>query len=250
LKGALMEEAVLLIAGGGRGIGAATAQLAAQRGYRVAVNYLRNATAADAVVNKINSSGGKAVALAGNMAVGKDIERVFDEVAFSLGPITHMVHSSGITGKSARFEDIAEETVRDVIDVNLYGALLCVRAAVRRMSTARGGKGGSIVLLSSIATVLGGAGEFVTYAASKAGIDTLTVGLAREVAKEAVRINAVRPGVIETEIHEPGRIERLKPMLPMGRPGRPEEVSEAILFLLSDAASYVSGAVLNVTGAR
>jgi NAD(P)-dependent dehydrogenase (short-subunit alcohol dehydrogenase family) len=245
-----MQDAVLLVAGGGRGIGAATAQLAAQRGYRVAVNYLRNARAAGAVVDKINSSGGKAVALAGNMAVEKDIERVFDEAASRLGPVTHLVHSSGITGKSARLEDIPAETVREVMDVNLYGALLCVRAGVRRMSTARGGKGGAIVMLSSVATVLGGAGEFITYAASKAGLDTLTIGLAREVAKEAIRINAVRPGVIETEIHEPGRIERLKPILPMGRPGRPEEVSEAILFLLSDAASYISGAILNVSGAR
>jgi NAD(P)-dependent dehydrogenase (short-subunit alcohol dehydrogenase family) len=245
-----MGQPILLIAGGGRGIGAATAQLAAQRGHSVAINYLSDARAAGAVVDKIKSGGGNAVALAGNMAAEDDIERVFDEVASRLGPVTRFVHSSGITGKSGRLEDVTGETVREVMDVNLYGALLCVRAAVRRMSIARGGKGGSIVLLSSVATLLGGAGEFVTYAASKAGIDTLTIGLAREVAKEGIRINAVRPGVIDTEIHAPGRIERLKPMLPMGRPGRPEEVSEAILFLLSDAASYISGAVLNVSGGR
>jgi NAD(P)-dependent dehydrogenase (short-subunit alcohol dehydrogenase family) len=245
-----MERPVLLIAGGSRGIGAAAAILAAGRGYDVAINYKSDSKAADAVVDKITSGGGNAVAIAGNMAIESEIERVFDAASVQLGPLTHFVHSSGITGKSSRLEDASAATVREVLDVNLYGGLLCARAAVQRMSTARGGKGGSIVLLSSVATLIGGAGEFVTYAAAKAGIDTLTVGLAREVAKENVRVNAIRPGVIDTEIHEPGRVERLKPLLPMGRPGRAEEVAEAILFLLSDAASYITGAVLNVSGGR
>ena len=167
-----------------------------------------------------------------------------------LGPLTHFVHSAGITGKTSRLEDVSAATLREVIDINVYGALLCARAAVRRLSTAHGGRGGSIVLLSSIASVIGGAGEFIPYAASKGAIDTLTLGLAREVAKDGVRVNAVRPGIIDTEIYPPGRVERITPMLPIGRPGRADEVAETILFLLSDAASYVTGALLNVTGGR
>jgi NAD(P)-dependent dehydrogenase (short-subunit alcohol dehydrogenase family) len=178
------------------------------------------------------------------------VERVFDETTKSLGPITHFVHSAGVGGKNSKLEAATAATLREVIDVNLYGGLLCARAAVRRMSTAKGGPGGSIVLLSSIASVTGGAGEYVFYAAAKGGIDALTIGLAREVAKEGIRVNAIRPGPTDTEIHEPGRLERITPLLPMGRPGQPDEIAEAILFLLSDAASYVSGAVLNVSGAR
>jgi NAD(P)-dependent dehydrogenase (short-subunit alcohol dehydrogenase family) len=245
-----MARPVLLIAGGSRGIGAATAKMAATRGYDVAVNYKSNTKAAEGVVAAVKAAGGRAVALQGDMAVEADVERVFDETTKALGAISHFVHSSGIPGKNSKLEAAAAQTLRDVIDVNLFGAMLCARAAVRRMSTARGGKGGSIVLLSSIASLTGGAGEYVFYAAAKGGIDALTNGLAREVVKEGIRVNAIRPGPTVTEIHEPGRLERITPMLPMGRPGQPDEVAEAILFLLSDAASYITGAVLNVSGGR
>jgi NAD(P)-dependent dehydrogenase (short-subunit alcohol dehydrogenase family) len=241
---------VLLIAGGSRGIGAATARMAAKRGYDVAVNYKSNAKAAASVVDDVTKAGRKAIALQGDMAKEADIERVFDEAAAALGPITHFVHSSGIPGKNSRLDAASAATIRDVIDVNLYGGILCARAAVRRMSTALGGQGGSIVMLGSIASVTGGAGDYVFYAAAKGGIDSLTIGLAREVAKEGVRINTVRPGPTVTEIHEPGRLERITPLLPMARPGQPDEVAETILFLLSDAASYITGAVINVSGGR
>ena len=241
---------VLLIAGGSRGIGAATARLAAARGYDVAVNYKSNAQAAASVVKAVEVAGRKAVALAGDMAQEAEIERVFDAAATALGPVTHFVHSAGIVGKNSRLDAASVETIRAVVDVNLIGALLCSRAAVRRMSTAKGGPGGAIVLLSTVGTLIGGGGEYVCYAAAKGGVDVLTLGLAREMVKEGIRVNAVRPGVIDTEIHEPGRLERVAPLLPMGRPGRAEEVAETILFLLSDAASYITGAVLNVSGGR
>ncbi len=245
-----MPRPVLLIAGGSRGIGASTARMAGQRGYDVAVNYKSNVQAAAEVVAAVQAAGGKAVAIQGDMISEETIERVFDDAARALGPITRFVHSAGIGGKNSKLDAASAATIREVIDVNLYGGLLCARAAVRRMSTAHGGGGGSIVMLGSIASVTGGAGEYVFYAAAKGGIDALTVGLAREVAKEGIRFNTVRPGPTKTEIHEPGRLERITPLLPMGRPGEPPEIAEAILFLLSDAASYISGAVLNVSGAR
>jgi NAD(P)-dependent dehydrogenase (short-subunit alcohol dehydrogenase family) len=241
---------VLLIAGGSRGIGAATAKLAAQRGYDVAVNYKSNAQAAQSVVEAVKAAGRKAIALQGDMSIEADIERVFDETAKALGPITHFVHSAGIPGKLAPLIDADTENLREVVDVNLMGALLCARAAARRMAISRGGPGGSMVLLSTIATLTSGAGEYVFYAAAKGGVDVLTLGLARELAKEGVRVNAVRPGPTRTEIHAPGRLERITPLLPMGRPGESNEVAEPILFLLSDAASYITGAVLNVSGGR
>jgi len=245
-----MARPVLLIAGGSRGIGASTCRLAAARGYDVAVNYKSNAKAAADVVEAVMAAGGKAVALRGDMIDEATVARVFDEAARALGPITHFVHSAGIGGKNSKLEVATAQTLREVIDVNLYGGLLCAREAVRHMSTARGGPGGSIVLLSSIASVTGGAGEYVFYAAAKGGIDALTNGLAREVVKEGIRVNAIRPGPTRTDIHEPGRLERITPLLPMGRPGEPDEIAEAILFLLSDAASYITGAVLNVSGGR
>jgi NAD(P)-dependent dehydrogenase (short-subunit alcohol dehydrogenase family) len=245
-----MPRPVLLIAGGSRGIGAATAKLAGARGYNVAVNYKSNAKAAGDVVDAMKATGGKAVAIPGDMVSEEVAESVFDQAAKALGPITHFVHCAGIGGKNSRLDVASAATIREVIDVNLYGGILCARAAVRRMSTANGGTGGSIVMLGSIASVTGGAGEYVFYAAAKGGIDALTIGLAREVAKEGIRFNTIRPGPTKTEIHEPGRLERITPLLPMGSPGEPQEIAETILFLLSDAASYISGATLNVSGAR
>src|SRR5277367_6713570 len=245
-----MPRPVLLIAGGSRGIGASTAKLAAARGYDVAINYMSRAEAAEEIAAAVKKAGGRAVTLEGDMTKEEDILRVFDQTTQALGPITHFVHSSGIGGKNSRLDAVSAATIREVLDVNLFGAIICAREAVRRMSTAHGGKGGSIVLLSSIASVTGGATEYVFYAAAKGGVDALTNGLAREVALEGVRVNAIRPGPTDTEIHEPGRLARITPLLPMKRPGEPNEIAEAILFLLSDAASYITGAVLNVSGGR
>ena len=245
-----MARPVLLIAGGSRGIGASTARLAGELGYDVAINYISNAKAAGEVAAAVKKSGGNSVTIQGDMSKEADIIRVFDETTKALGPITHFVHSAGVGGKNSRLDAATAATIREVLDINLFGALICSREAVRRMSTAHGGKGGSIVLLSSIAAVTGGATEYVFYAAAKGGVDALTNGLAREVALEGVRVNAIRPGVTDTEIHEPGRVARITPLLPMKRPAQPDEIAEAILFLLSDAASYVTGAVLNVSGGR
>jgi NAD(P)-dependent dehydrogenase (short-subunit alcohol dehydrogenase family) len=245
-----MPRPVLLIAGGSRGIGASTARLAGERGYDIAVNYKNNANAAAAVVEAVKASGGKAVAIQGDMAIEADIERVFATAAEKLGPLTHFVHSSGIIGDNSRLDEADTKTIRDVIDVDTFGALLCLRACVRSMSTKLGGKGGSVVMLSSMAATIGGANECVWYAAAKAGVDAMVIGVSREVAKEGVRVNAVSPGVIDTDIQPPGRIDRVAPLLPMGRPGKADEVAEAIMFLLSDAASYINGANLRVSGAR
>ncbi len=245
-----MSRPVLLIAGGSRGIGASTAKLAGARGYDVAVNYKSNSNAAAGVIAAVKAAGGKAVAIQGDMAIEADIERTFDDAARELGPITHFVHSSGIIGENSRLDEVDAKTIREVLDIDTFGALLCLRACVRRMSTKHNGKGGAVVMLSSMAAPLGGANECVWYAAAKAGVDSMVIGVSREVAKEGVRVNAVTPGVIDTDIQPPGRVERVTPMLPMGRAGQPDEVAEAILFLLSDAASYVNGANLRVSGAR
>lgn len=245
-----MSRPVLLIAGGSRGIGASTAKLAGARGYDVAVNYKSNSNAAASVVAAVKAVGGKAIAIQGDMAVEADIERTFDDAARQLGPITHFVHSSGIIGDNSRLDEVDAKTIRDVLDIDTFGALLCLRACIRRMSTTHNGKGGSVVMLSSMAAPLGGANECVWYAAAKAEVNSMVIGVSREVAKEGVRVNAVTPGVIDTDIQPPGRIDRVTPMLPMGRAGRADEVAEAILFLLSDAASYVNGANLRVSGAR
>jgi NAD(P)-dependent dehydrogenase (short-subunit alcohol dehydrogenase family) len=245
-----MSRPVLLIAGGSRGIGAATAKLAGAAGYDVAVNYHSNSNAAAGVVAAIKNAGGKAVALQGDMGREADIERVFKQTAEALGPITHFVHSSGIIGTFSRLDEVEAKTIRDVLDVDTFGALLCLRACVRTMSTKHGGKGGSVVMVSSMAATLGGSGECVWYAAAKGAVDSMVIGVAREVAKEGIRVNALSPGMIDTDIQPPGRIERLMPMIPAGRAGSPEEVAEGILFLLSDAASYVNGANLRVSGAR
>jgi len=245
-----MSRPVLLIAGGSRGIGAATAKLAGARGYDVVVNYKSNSNAAASVVEVVKKSGGKAVALAGDMAIEADIERVFDATTRELGPINHFVHSSGIIGPYSRLDEADAQMMREVFDLDTLGAMLCLRAAVRRMSTKNGGKGGSVVMLSSMAATIGGAGECVWYAAAKAAVDAMVIGVSREVAKEGMRVNAITPGVIDTDIQPPGRVARVGPQLPMGRPGQADEVAEGILFLLSDAASYINGANLRVSGAR
>jgi NAD(P)-dependent dehydrogenase (short-subunit alcohol dehydrogenase family) len=245
-----MARPVLLIAGGSRGIGASTARRAAERGYDVAVNYVTNANAAAGVVAAVKKAGGNAIAVQGDMALETDIERVFDRTTNDLGPITHFVHSSGVIGDYSRLDEADAKKIHDVLELDTFGAILCLRACVRRMSTKNGGKGGSVVMISSMAAVIGGATECVWYAAAKGAIDSLVIGVSREVGKEGMRVNAITPGLIDTDIQPPGRVERLTPMLPMGRPGQAGEVAEAILFLLSDAASYINGANLRVSGAR
>lgn len=244
-----MGRPVLLVAGGSRGIGAAVAKLAGERGYDVAVNYKSNEKAAQAVVAAVNAAGGQALAIKGDMGSAAEIEHVF-KAAESLGPISHFVHSSGITGKASRLDAVSEATVREVLDVNTFGAIWSLRAAVQRMSTKNGGKGGAVVLITSMAATIGGAGEYTWYGAAKAAVNTLVLGVAREVAKEGVRINGIAPGLIDTDIHEPGRLDRVTPFVPVGRPGKADEVAQAALFLLSDAASYITGSIVNVSGAR
>jgi NAD(P)-dependent dehydrogenase (short-subunit alcohol dehydrogenase family) len=244
-----MQRPVLLVLGGSRGIGAATARLAASRGYDVAIAYKSNAQAAQGVADAVTAAGAKAALVQGELAQEGDIERAF-AAAEQLGPVTHLVHSAGITGKNSRLDAVETSTIRDVLDINTFGALLTLRSAVLRMSTKHGGKGGSIVMLSSMAADLGGTNEYIWYAAAKGAVNSMTVGLAREVAKEGIRINAVSPGAIDTDIHEPGRLDRVMPFMPMDRAGKAEEVAETILFLLSDAASYITGAIVNVSGGR
>lgn len=244
-----MTRPVLLVAGGSRGIGAAICKLAGQRGYDVAVNYKSNEKAAQEVAAAVNAAGGQALTIQGDMASAREIEQVF-KAAEQLGRVSHFVHSSGITGAPSRLDEVTEQTVRNVLDVNTFGAIWSLRAAIRRMSSKHGGKGGAIVMITSMAATLGGTGEYTWYAAAKAAVNTLAVGVAREVAKEGVRINALSPGLIDTEIHVPGRLERVAPMVPVGRAGKAEEVAETTLHLLSDAASYVTGAVVNVSGGR
>ncbi len=245
---------VLIVTGGSRGIGAATAQLAAERGYDVCVSYRTRAAAADAVVGTCRAAGVRAVAVAADVSVEDDVLRLFATADRELGRVTALVNNAGILARQSRVEDLEAARIRRVLDVNVLGAFLCAREAVRRMSPRYGGGGGAIVNVSSRAAVLGSPGEYVEYAASKAAIDTLTVGLAGEVAAEGIRVNAVRPGLVRTEIHasggEPDRVERLSRSIPMARGGKPAEVAEAILWLLSDSASYVTGAIVDVAGGR
>jgi NAD(P)-dependent dehydrogenase (short-subunit alcohol dehydrogenase family) len=246
---------VLVITGGGRGIGAAVGKVAAAQGYRVAINFLRDSKSADEVVRDITGAGGMAVAIAGNVSLEKDVVRLFDEAASQLGPITHVVNNAGVTGRSSRLDAAEAATFRACIDLNVTGAILVAREAVRRMALRHGGKGGAIVNISSAAANLGSPGEYVWYAASKGAIDSFTIGLAKEVAGDGIRVNAVAPGMIETEIHElstgdVARKERIRPMIPMARIGAPDEVAEAVMFLLSEASSYTTGAILRVAGGR
>jgi NAD(P)-dependent dehydrogenase (short-subunit alcohol dehydrogenase family) len=245
---------VVVVTGGSRGIGAATARLAAERGYAVCVNYRRDAAAADSVVHDIERAGGRACAARADVADEADVVRLFETAEARLGAITALVNNAGILDVQARVDQMSAARIARVLAVNVTGAFLCAREAVRRMSTARGGFGGGIVNVSSRAAALGSPGEYVDYAASKAALDTLTVGLAKEVAAEGIRVNSVRPGIIRTDIHatggEPGRVERLAPTLPMHRGGDPIEVARAILWLLSDEASYTTGTFLDVSGGR
>ena len=245
---------VMMITGGGRGIGAATARLAAARGYAVCVNYQRDAEAAERVVAEIADAGGKAVAVQADVAREDDVERLFAASDRELGPLTALVNNAGVTGRISRLDEADTDVIRRAVDINVTGAILCARAAVRRISTRHGGPGGGIVNISSVAAALGSPGEYVWYAATKGAIDSLTVGLCKELAEDGIRVNAVAPGLIKTEIHAasglPDRAERLAHLVPMGRAGESEEVAEAVLWLLSDAASYVTGTVLRVTGGR
>ena len=245
---------VLIVTGGGRGIGAATARLAAERGYAVCVNYRKNHAAADAVVSAIRASGGTAVAVGADIAIEADVVRLFATVDAELGPLTALVNNAGILEKQTRVEEIDAARIDRVFGTNVRGAFLCAREAVRRMSTKHGGAGGGIVNVSSRAAQLGAPGEYVDYAASKAALDALTIGLAREVAAEGIRVNGVRAGIIYTEIHadggEPNRVDRLGPTLPMRRGGDAIEVARAIVWLLSDEASYSTASFIDVAGGR
>jgi NAD(P)-dependent dehydrogenase (short-subunit alcohol dehydrogenase family) len=243
---------VVIITGAGRGIGAAAAFAAARCGYAVAVNYRREHEAARSVVERIGAELGRAIAVRGDVAVPADVAGLFDQTEQAFGTVTALVNNAGTTGRITRFEELDLPTLRRVIDVNLIGCMLCSQEAVRRWSPARGGKGGSIVNLSSVAATLGSPGEYVHYAATKAAVEAFTVGLAREVAKEGIRVNAVSPGTVQTGIHaaggDPDRPARVAARIPMGRVGQPEEIAAAILWLLSPAASYVTGSVLTVSG--
>lgn len=241
---------VIVITGGGRGIGAATAAEAARRGYAVAIGYESNRTRAEAVAGAILRAGGQAIAVAADVAREAAVAELFATVDRELGPLTALVAAAGVIGPVGRVDAYAEEPLARLFAVNVTGTLLCCREAIRRMSRKQGGAGGAIVTVSSTAARLGGGGGNVAYAASKGAVDTLTFGLAQELATEGIRVNAVRPGVIDTDIHPPGRLDSMLPTLPMRRAGRPEEVARAILWLLSDEAAYVSGAILDVSGAR
>jgi NAD(P)-dependent dehydrogenase (short-subunit alcohol dehydrogenase family) len=244
----------MLITGGGRGIGAATARLAAARGYSVAVNYLKDERAANAVVSEIRASGGSAVAIRADVSHEADVERLFREAERDLAPLSALVNNAGIVDLKARVDEIHEARLQRMMAVNVVGSFLCAAQAVRRLSTLHGGRGGNIVNVSSAASKYGSPREYVDYAASKAAIDVFTLGLAREVAAEGIRVNAVRPGIIDTEIHassgDAARARRLAPELPMHRPGIAEEVANAILWLVSDEASYCTGTILDVAGGR
>lgn len=244
----------MIVTGGGRGIGAATALAAARRGYDVCVVYRQRADTAAAVVAACVATGARAISVQADVSVEADVVRLFSIVDHRLGLVRALVNNAGVVDRKSTVAELDSGRIQRMFRVNAVSAFLCAREAVRRMSTLRGGAGGSIVNVSSRAAALGGAGRYVDYAASKAALDALTVGLAAEVAAEGIRVNSVRPGLIDTEIHasggEPDRVERLREGVPMRRGGRPEEVAAAILWLLSDEASYVTGAILDVSGGR
>jgi NAD(P)-dependent dehydrogenase (short-subunit alcohol dehydrogenase family) len=245
---------VLLVTGGSRGIGAATARLAAERGYSVCVNYRQNRDSAQRVVNGIEAHGGRALAVAADVSVETDVLRLFETCDSKLGTLTALVNNVGIVETQMRVETMDAERIQRIFSTNVISAFVCAREAVRRMSTKRGGAGGAIVNVSSGAARFGSPGEYVDYAASKGAMDTLTIGLAKEVAEEGIRVNAVRPAFIYTEFHasggEPNRVDRVKAFVPMKRGGSPDEVAKAIVWLLSDEASFTTGAFIDVAGGR
>ncbi|MEX0923589.1 MAG: SDR family oxidoreductase [Rhodovibrionaceae bacterium] len=243
----------MLVTGGSRGIGAAICRLAAERGYDICVNYAGNHAAAQEVVAAVQVLGRKAVAVQADLARPEEIAPLF-EAAAELGPLTALVNNAGITGRIGRLDAVDPEIIRKTVDLNLTGAVLAAREAVLRMSTRHGGGGGGIVNISSVASALGSPGEYTWYAGTKGAIDSFTIGLAKEVAGEGIRVNAVAPGIIETEIHaaggNPDRIAQTAPSVPLGRAGTPQEIAQAVLWLLSEEASYVTGAVLRAAGGR
>jgi len=245
---------ILIVTGGSRGIGAATARLAAQRGYAVCVNYLQDRAAAEEVAGAINHDGNNGIAVQADIGVEDEVVRLFEKVDHELGPLTALVNNAATLEAQMRLEQMDAARMQRMFSTNAIGTMLCSREAVRRMSARHGGLGGRIVNVSSGAARWGSPGEYVDYAATKGAIDTFTVGLAAEVAEDGIRVNAVRPGFIYTGFHtkggEPGRVDRLKTMVPMQRGGQPEEVAAAILWLLSDEASYVTGTILDVSGGR
>jgi NAD(P)-dependent dehydrogenase (short-subunit alcohol dehydrogenase family) len=244
----------VVVTGGSRGIGAATARLLAQRGHAICLSFVHDAEAADEVVTACAAAGIEAIAVRADVSVEADVVELFRTADAELGPIAGLVNNAGVVDRQARLEEITTARLERMFAVNVTGAFLCAREAVRRLSTRHGGGGGAIVNVSSRAAVLGAPGEYVDYAAAKAAVDAMTVGLSKEVADEGIRVNAVRPGLIATQIHaqggEPGRVHRLAPTLPMKRPGRVEEVAAAIAWLLSDEASYVTGSFIDVGGGR
>lgn len=247
-------DKVMLITGASRGIGAATALLAAERGYVVAINYRREREAAEALVAQITGAGGKARAFAADVADESDVLQLFREVDEAFGRLDVLVNNAGILERQMRLEDMDAARLQRVFAVNVTGTFLCCREAIKRMARKHGGNGGSIVNVSSMASRLGSPNEYIDYAAAKGAVDSLTIGLAKEVAAEGIRVNAVRPGLIKTEIHasggEPGRVERLQAAIPLGRGGEAEEVARAILFLASDESSYSTGSFVDVSGGR
>jgi len=248
-----MASGVLVVTGGSRGIGAATCRLGAAEGYSVVVNYAGNVDAAERVCHDIREAGGTAVAVRGDVSDEADVEHIF-AAADRLGTLTGLVNNAGIIFKAQRADEMDAARINKTLAVNVTGSILCAKAAILRMSTRHGGKGGGIVNITSAGAKLGGQGNYVDYAASKGAIDSLTVGLALELAAEGIRVNSVRPGIIDTDIHaaagDPGRVARISPTLPMPRAGTPEEVAKAVLWLLSDDASYTTGSSIHVTGGR
>ena len=245
---------VLLVTGGSRGIGAASALLAAQQGWSVAVNYTANSLAADEVVRQIRAAGGQAISVKADVAEEDQVLRMFEHIDAKLGRLTGLVNNAGVVDVYARVADMSVARWKRMFDINVMGSLICAREAVRRMSTQYGGEGGSIVNVSSAASRLGSPGQYVDYAAAKGAIDAFTLGLAKEVAAEGIRVNAVRPGLIDTEIHAsgglPNRVKDLQHLVPMQRGGTSEEVAQAIVFLLSDASSYTTMSMMEISGGR